>query len=787
MKPAFSLITFASYWGSQYGGINAFNADFLEAMGIAYEGKVNVVCVVNSANDKDVEDAKGKQVTLVALPYNPSEAHMGQAQALAAIGELGKQGITFNSQNTIWLGHDRITGEAALVAAKQAGGRAALIHHMSYDHYEAFAENATIATIANDKRNHQKSLFNDADILMAVGPLLRDALEDMVDGEVNMIIPGLAAIEPKKKSPNSFSMFVSGRLSKDASKIKQGQLAVAAFADCYKQAKQQGQPEAILKRPKLLMRGVNFDLTAQDSDHYSASEENLQKFAEGYADAVINLQPLPYTTDREQLFKDLKSASVAAMPSWHEGFGLVGWEAIAAGVPLILSKDSGVYELIAQNHSGFEQSHVWGVAIAGKTDDPYFADNDLTNVSEAIKQIAQDPGKAREKAERLRLELLGYTWDKCAKNAVGFFDWNIAQHNNTSTSTSTHLKHIKVNGFKSIHSLDLQMGAINILIGANGAGKSNFISLFSFLRNLGAGKLQRYVEKQGFADTFFHFGAKHTPKISIDLAIGHHGYHVEFSHGANDDNLLFEQEFCTYSASEQQWPIKKSLSEGKGEWRGESALAQPIKRKSALTPVLASAYMDGCRVYHFHDTGANAGFKQATDLDAADYLYDDASNIAALLYRLKNEYLIEYQEILVAIQTVTPFFHDFYLEPRGEPGKEKLILKWIHSEHDTPFSANQLSDGTARFICMATLFLQPQTLKPNTIIIDEPELGIHPTALDVLADMVKFAAKSSQVICSTQSVTFANQFEPEDFIVVDQVKGASGFKRPDPVALAHWL
>jgi glycosyltransferase involved in cell wall biosynthesis len=424
MIPAFSLITFASYWGSQYGGINAFNADFLEAMGIAYEGKVNVICVVNSATDKDIEDAKGKQVRLVPLPYKPLDSHMGQAQALAAINELGKQDITFNPTSTIWLGHDRITGEAALAAAKQAGGRAALIHHMSYDHYEAFAENAVTA---NDKRNQQEALFNDADILMAVGPLLRDALEDMVDGEVNMIIPGLAAIEPKKKQPNTFSMFVSGRLSKDASKIKQGQLAVAAFADCYKQAKQQGHPEAILKRPKLLMRGVNFDLTAQDSDHYSTSEENLQKFAEGYADAVINLQPLPYTTDREQLFKDLKSASVAAMPSWHEGFGLVGWEAIAAGVPLILSKDSGVYELIEQNHSGFEQSHVWAVAIDGKTDDPYFSDNDLTAVSEVIKQIGQNPSKAREKAERLRLELLGYTWDKCAEEVAGFFDWDISK------------------------------------------------------------------------------------------------------------------------------------------------------------------------------------------------------------------------------------------------------------------------------------------------------------------------------------------------------------------------
>ncbi len=422
--PIFSLITFASYWGSKYGGINAFNADFLEAMAHTYKGHVDVICVVNDASEEDIEAAKTKKVTLVPLPYEPFNPHQSEAQATAAIEQMVKQNIKFDLKTTVWLGHDRITGQAALTAAKQAGGRSALIHHMSYDHYESFAENAATA---NDKRDQQETLFSDADILMAVGPVLRDALEDMVDEKANMIIPGLAAIEPKKKAPNTFSMFVSGRLSKDASKIKQGQLAVAAFANCYKQATQQGQPEAILNQPKLLMRGVDFDLTGQTDEHYSASEANLQKFAEGYADAIINLQPLPYTTDRQRLFKDLKSASVAAMPSWHEGFGLVGWEAIAAGVPLILSTRSGVYELIKQNHSGFEQSHLWAVAIGGKTDDPYFSDKDLATVSEAIRLIAQDPAQAREKAQRLKQELSGYTWEQCAKDVAGFFDWQINQ------------------------------------------------------------------------------------------------------------------------------------------------------------------------------------------------------------------------------------------------------------------------------------------------------------------------------------------------------------------------
>ncbi|MBL0711944.1 MAG: AAA family ATPase, partial [Colwellia sp.] len=145
------------------------------------------------------------------------------------------------------------------------------------------------------------------------------------------------------------------------------------------------------------------------------------------------------------------------------------------------------------------------------------------------------------------------------------------------------------------------------------------------------------------------------------------------------------------------------------------------------------------------------------------------------------------QNILEAIQTVAPYFHDFYLEPRGIAHQEKILLKWLHKEHDTPFSAHQLSDGTARFICMATLFLQPKLLRPQTILLDEPELGLHPAALEELAEIVKVTSKDSQIICSTQSVTFANQFKAGDFIVVDQHKGASSFKRVDEEELKDWL
>jgi len=352
-----------------------------------------------------------------------------------------------------------------------------------------------------------------------------------------------------------------------------------------------------------------------------------------------------------------------------------------------------------------------------------------------------------------------------------------------SETKNTHLERIKIRGFKSIKKLNLKMNPINILIGANGAGKSNFVSAFTFLRMLSEGKLQNYVEKQGFADSFFHFGSENTDAISLSLDVGQNGYHVELAHSPSDDSLVFDEEYCTFEGSPRIFYVK-----GKN---GESGLLPGSETSSAYVRKYTRNYLQECRVYHFHDTGPTAGFKKATDLDASDYLYSDASNIAAFLYRLKTETVKEfnnsYRSIVKAIQTVAPFFHDFYLEPRGKEGEEKVILKWLHRDSENPFSANQLSDGTARFICMATLFLQPQVLKPYTIILDEPELGLHPAGLEVLAELVQLASKTNQVICSTQSVTFANEFEPEDFIVVDQEQGISTFRRLKREELEVWL
>lgn len=327
------------------------------------------------------------------------------------------------------------------------------------------------------------------------------------------------------------------------------------------------------------------------------------------------------------------------------------------------------------------------------------------------------------------------------------------------------------------------MGKINILIGANGAGKSNLISLFTLLSNLSQGKLKNYVATEGGAARFFHFGTKYTKQMKFDLEVGINGYHVEFSPNVDDDSLVFSKEYCTIETSDKEWPL-----DPKG---GESGFVVDKPARDDYVRIYTQEFLNQCRVYHFHDTSSEASFKKTNKLVNSHYLERDAANIAPFLYHLKtsdwDEANRSYRQIVAAIQAVAPFFHDFYLVPTGKPGDENIILRWTHTKHDAPFSANILSDGTARFICLATLLLQPTLYMKDTIIIDEPELGLHPAALNVLADIIHEVSKTTQIICTTQSVTFANLFAPEDFIVVDAVDGVSSFRRLERKPLESWL
>ena len=166
-------------------------------------------------------------------------------------------------------------------------------------------------------------------------------------------------------------------------------------------------------------------------------------------------------------------------------------------------------------------------------------------------------------------------------------------------------------------------------------------------------------------------------------------------------------------------------------------------------------------------------------------LRPDASNIAPFLLELRDNQLKCYEEVISTIRLVTPFFDDFLLKPRRNGEKEKVNLSWKQKGSDYPMQPYHFSDGTIRFICLATALLQPNP--PSTIVIDEPELGLHPYAIEILAELIQAASERTQVIVSTQSPPLIDYFSPEDIIVVNRKNGASVFKRLDAKELSHWL
>ncbi|WGG48571.1 tetratricopeptide repeat protein [Rugamonas sp. DEMB1] len=418
-----TLISLSTSWGSKLGGINCFNFDFLMAFQAANYSFAQTVCVVLHASVAEIAQARNEAITLVSLDLPRQRDFPADLLEQVAVA-LRTAGVTSDPE-TVWLGHDRITGAVALAAASLYSGRAALIHHMSYRHYEAFAEGSDSAY---KKESEQRNLFGQADFTFAVGPLLRDSLIEMLDHDrVVMLVPGMAEIEPKKMH-RTFKGFLSGRLSSDAKKVKQAQLGIAAFANAIKQASENSGLPADLRgasEPQLTLRGVDFENGADAN----GTELNLQKYASDEAGRAFTPLALPYTTDRNALFEDLRSAKVAMMPSWHEGFGLVAWEAIAAGVPVIVSEKSGVYHLLKEIENARFTAWVTKIDVAGEVVEPYFQLKDKTALAQAILDIANDWQTYHGKAVALRGELrVRFSWKACVENFSTAVGWATSAH-----------------------------------------------------------------------------------------------------------------------------------------------------------------------------------------------------------------------------------------------------------------------------------------------------------------------------------------------------------------------
>lgn len=347
------------------------------------------------------------------------------------------------------------------------------------------------------------------------------------------------------------------------------------------------------------------------------------------------------------------------------------------------------------------------------------------------------------------------------------------------------LERVTLRGFKSIKEMELDLHPLNVLIGANGAGKSNLVSFFKLLNEMMGMRLQQHIGTTGRAQSILHYGPRVTPqmeaglKFVVDDAVD--TYTMRLFHAAGD-TLVFADEYLEYSRTGYQRPMTLSLGSGHEETRiGQTA------NEGNQTARVFKNLLDRCRVYHFHDTSPTARVRQYGYVGDNRWLMPDAGNLAAFLLRLRDEDNgVAYESIARSIRLVAPFFADFVLERTG-PYKSDVILNWRDVGSDQVFGPHQLSDGTLRAICLIALLLQPASQMPHLIVVDEPELGLHPYALNMIAALFRKASHYTQILISTQSSSFLDNFEPEDVVVVNREYSQSRFSRLDSNQLNSWL
>jgi predicted ATPase len=348
------------------------------------------------------------------------------------------------------------------------------------------------------------------------------------------------------------------------------------------------------------------------------------------------------------------------------------------------------------------------------------------------------------------------------------------------------LKTVSINGYRSIEEMNLQLQSLNVLIGANGAGKSNFVSFFKMLNEMMAGRLQQYVAASGRAKSVLHLGPKVTPQLEATLEFEAENavdtYHMRLFHAAND-TLVFADERLHYTKDDWQGPHRPPMSLGAGH--EETRIGDLAMQGNAVAKVFRHILND-CRVYHFHDTSPTARVRQHSYIGDNRWLMPDAGNLAAMLYAYRHQEESVYHRIVSTIKQVMPDFADFDVEPDRLNPKE-IALNWRKVGTDYLFGPHQISDGTLRAMAIITLFLQPDSDLPDVIILDEPELGLHPHALEIVAGLMRAASVKSQVIIATQSQTFLEHFEPSEIVVVDATEGSSQFRRLDADQLREWL
>ena len=357
-------------------------------------------------------------------------------------------------------------------------------------------------------------------------------------------------------------------------------------------------------------------------------------------------------------------------------------------------------------------------------------------------------------------------------------------------TVTTRLESVRIRGFRSLADVELSdLGATSILIGSNGSGKSNFIRFFEMLSWMfRSGRLAEFVERYGGADDQLYGGNGTTPRMEAELALstdmGRNEYRFSLAH-VHPDRFMFADEAFRFS---RQGRATLAPWHHLGSGHREAAIVEAAHspQLTDVNPVTARVIvrlLRNCAVYQFHDTSDSSNFKKRWDIEDNNDLRTHGGNLAAVLHRLEHEDSRRFESICRHITRVLPVFDRFQIDA----SYGKVLLRWKAKGTDKTFGAHLTSDGSLRFFALVTLLNLPREMLPNVLLLDEPELGLHPVAVALIGNMIKALAGDLQVIVATQSPLLVDIFDLDEIIVLDLHDGRTTFRRLEPSAYREWL
>ena len=299
----------------------------------------------------------------------------------------------------------------------------------------------------------------------------------------------------------------------------------------------------------------------------------------------------------------------------------------------------------------------------------------------------------------------------------------------------TKIDSISIKGFRSLADVTVsRLPDVAVMIGANGSGKSNIIRFFEMLSwMLKSRRLAEFVARQGGADDQLFGGSKITSSIeaSVGLRTGvgecEYRFSLVFAH---PDRFTVTNESVHWANKDEQLKEWQSFS----NMRTESGIFEHLQydgkaRFSDENILTMMRLLTDYQAHQFHDTSDTSSIKTSWDINDNHHLHGHGGNLAAVLHRLEHEDVRRFDLICRHIGRILPGFDRFVIEE----SYGKVLLRWKAKWTDKTFGAHLTSDGSLRFFALATLLNLPAEMLPSVILLDEPELGLHPAAIGLVA------------------------------------------------------